>query len=92
MILSGLKEDTMSELDRQMLSNRAMIYANRKIRKLDDESKKELMNIVTITKKELPSVTINGTIVSFKEKYSRKLFILIKPVKVNKKHFMNFII
>lgn len=75
MILNGLKDDTMSELDRQMLSNRAMIYANRKVRKLDDKLKEELLSIVTVTKKELPSVTINGTIVSLQEKYSRIFFL-----------------
>lgn len=59
----------MSEFDRQMLSNRAMMYANRKVRKLNNELKKELSNLIIVTK-ELPSVTINGKIIS-KEKYSK---------------------
>lgn len=60
----------MSELDLQMLSKRAIMYANRKIRKLDDELKKELLNLTTDTEKPLPSTTISGKIISIKEKYS----------------------
>lgn len=63
-ILDGLKDTTMSELNRQMLSSRALMYANRKIRKLDAELKKELLKVTTIDEKKLPSITINGKIIS----------------------------
>lgn len=62
----------MSELDRQMLSNRAVMYANRKVRKLDNDLKKELLNLIVVVK-ELPSVTISGKIIS-KEKYVNKFY------------------
>lgn len=60
----------MSELDLQMLSKRAVMYANRKIRKLDNDLKKELLNLATNMEKQLPSTSISGKIISIKEKYS----------------------
>lgn len=59
----------MSELDRQMLSTRAELYANRKVRKLDDTLKKELLNLIVTTECELPSIEINGKIVTTQKKY-----------------------
>lgn len=59
----------MSELDRQMLSTRALLYANRKVRKLDNTLKKELLNLIVTTECELPSITINGKIVTTQKKY-----------------------
>lgn len=58
----------MTELDRQMLSTRAVMYINRKVRKLDDELKKELMNVIT-EPIQLPIKEISGQI-SQAEKYS----------------------
>lgn len=66
--MDGLKDSTMSELDRQMLSKRAVIYANRKVRKLDSTLKNELMNVTVNTEYELPSTTINGKIISLGQK------------------------
>jgi hypothetical protein len=54
-----------------MLSSRAMIYVNRKIRKLDDNLKEELLTFISNTKKQLPNTTINGKIISTTEKYSK---------------------
>ncbi|XP_025420501.1 uncharacterized protein LOC112690664 isoform X2 [Sipha flava] len=68
-ILDGLKDKTISELGHQMLSSRAMIYVNRKIRKLDDNLKEELLTFISNTKKQLPNTTINGKIISTTEKY-----------------------
>lgn len=59
----------MSELDRQMLSTRALLYANRKVRKLDDQLKKELLSLIVTTECELPSIRINGQIVTTQKKY-----------------------
>lgn len=58
----------MSELDQQMLSNRASMYVNRKVRKMDSELKKELLNLTSVTEHKLPSVTINGKIIPKHEK------------------------
>lgn len=69
-ILNGLKDDNMTELGRQMLSKRAVMYANRKVRKLDNELKNELLSFAPKTEKEPPSTTINGKIISIKEKGS----------------------
>lgn len=60
----------MTELGRQMLSKRAVMYANRKVRKLDNELKNVLLSFAPKTEKEPPSITINGKIISVKEKYS----------------------
>lgn len=46
------------------------MYANRKIRKLDNDIKKELLNLATNMEKQLPSTSISGKIISIKEKYS----------------------
>lgn len=70
-ILNGLKDDNMTELGRQMLSKRAVMYANRKVRKLDNELKNELLSFAPKTEKEPPTTTINGKIISVKEKYSK---------------------
>lgn len=66
-MIDGLKDDTLNELEYQMLSNRAIIYANRKARKMNSELKKELLSLTTVLK-ELPSIEIGGKIVP-KEKY-----------------------
>lgn len=58
----------MTELGRQMLSNRAVMYANRKVRKLNNELKNELLSVVSKSEKQPPSTTINGQIISVKEK------------------------
>lgn len=58
----------MSELDHQMLSNRAVMYANRKVRKMDSVLKKELLDLTSVTDHKLPSITINGKIISINEK------------------------
>lgn len=69
-ILNGLKDNSMTELDRQMLSKRAVMYANRKIRKLNNELKNELLSVTLKTEKQPPSRTISGKIISVKEKGS----------------------
>lgn len=61
----------MSELGHQMLSSRAMIYVNRKIRKLDNDLKEEILKFTSTTEKQLPSTTISGKIISTSEKYSK---------------------
>jgi len=61
----------MSELEHQMLSNRAVMYANRKVRKMDSELKKELLSLTTLMK-ELPTIEINGKIMP-NEKYSKQI-------------------
>jgi len=53
-----------------MLSKRAVMYANRKIRKINNELKNELMSVTSKAGKQLPSTTISGQIISIKEKYS----------------------
>lgn len=58
----------MSELSRQMLSSRAVMYANRKVRKLNTELKNELLSLMVVNKKELPTTTISGKIIAVKEK------------------------
>ncbi|KAL4121330.1 hypothetical protein QTP88_013864 [Uroleucon formosanum] len=69
-ILNGLKDDNITELGRQMLSKRAVMYSNRKIRKLNIELKNELLSVTSKLGKEPPSTTINGRIISVKEKGS----------------------
>uniref|UniRef100_A0A2S2PDF8 Fanconi-associated nuclease n=1 Tax=Schizaphis graminum TaxID=13262 RepID=A0A2S2PDF8_SCHGA len=69
-ILDGLKDDNITELDRQILSKRAVMYANRKVRKLDNELKNELLSVASKPGKEPPSTTISGKIISIKEKGS----------------------
>eukprot|EP00102_Acyrthosiphon_pisum_P023119 XP_016660329.1 PREDICTED: fanconi-associated nuclease 1 [Acyrthosiphon pisum] len=69
-ILNGLKDDNMTELGRQMLSKRAVMYANRKVRKLNNELKNELLSVASKSEKQPPSTTINGQIISIKEKGS----------------------
>jgi len=61
----------MTELGRQMLSKRAVMYANRKIRKLNIELKNELLSVTSKAEIHPPSTTINGQIISIKEKYSK---------------------
>jgi len=63
----------MSELERQMLSNRAVMYANRKVRKMDCELKKELLSLTTVMK-ELPTIEISGKIIP-NEKYSKQFLL-----------------
>lgn len=60
-----------------MLSNRAMIYVNRKIRKLDNNLKEELLRFVSTTEIQLPSTTISGKIISTTERYSKIYLSLI---------------
>lgn len=55
-----------------MLSNRAVMYANRRVRKMNNELKNELLSLVTVIK-ELPSIEISGKIIP-KEKYSKQFF------------------
>jgi len=62
-------DDCMSELDRQKLSNRSMMYINRKDKKLDNKLKTDLIN-VTVAIESLPSITINGKIIVINEKYN----------------------
>ncbi|XP_022164341.1 fanconi-associated nuclease 1-like [Myzus persicae] len=69
-ILDGLKDDSMTELGRQMLSKRALMYANRKIRKLNSELKNELLSVTSEAGKQPPTTTISGQIISVKEKGS----------------------
>lgn len=66
----------MTELGRQMLSKRAVMYANRKIRKLSDELKNELLSVISKTEKQPPTTTISGQIISVKEKYSKHLLLI----------------
>lgn len=61
----------MSELERQMLSKRAMMYVNRKKPKLDDELKKELLSVTTIIEKQIPTTIINGKIIPNGQKYNK---------------------
>jgi len=70
-ILKGLKDDNMTELGHQMLSKRAVMYANRKVRKLNNELKNELLSVTSKSEKQPPSITISGQIISIKEKYSK---------------------
>lgn len=57
----------MSELGCQMLSKRAVMYVNRKIRKLDNGLKNKLLSVISKTE-ILPTATISGKIISVKEK------------------------
>lgn len=52
------------------------MYANRKVRKLDNELKNELLSVASKPGKEPPSTTISGKIISVKEKYSKHLFLI----------------
>lgn len=57
-----------------MLSKRAMMYVNRKVRKLDSELKEELLSVAKIPDKQIPTTTINGKIISNREMYSKPFF------------------
>lgn len=63
-----------------MLSKRAIMYANRKIRKLDSDLKKELLSVTIDTEKPLPSITISGKIISVREKYSKHFLFLYSKI------------
>lgn len=51
-----------------------MMYVNRKVRKLDNELKEELLSVAKISDKLIPTATINGKIICNREKYSKPFF------------------
>ncbi|VVC25455.1 VRR-NUC domain [Cinara cedri] len=88
-ILEGFKNDKITELNRQMLSTRAVMYTNRKVRKLDEGLKNELLNFITVQKK-LPSTTISGQIMSVTEKgVSGRKQVFVKKTPNGDIHFMS---
>ncbi|XP_050537525.1 fanconi-associated nuclease 1-like [Daktulosphaira vitifoliae] len=69
-IIEGLKDKVVGELGSQILSNRGMMYAKRKTNGLSPELKLQLLELTILDERKIPEITINGKIVSFKEKGS----------------------
>lgn len=53
-----------------------MMYVNRKVRKLDNELKEELLRVAVIPDKQIHTITINGKIISNREMYSKPFCII----------------
>lgn len=67
-IIEGLKDKVVGELGSQILSNKGVMYAKRKANGLSPELKFQLLESTIMDERIIPEITINGKIVSIKEK------------------------